>query len=66
MINTKLLKKSVVGKDFLSLGYIPVDIDLWLDYRTTLMTMREEKKHPSVWIENEINAIDHIINIING
>jgi hypothetical protein len=30
------------------------------------MDMKNRKKYPSVWLDNEIAAIDHIIDIING
>ena len=66
MINEKLLKKSMVGKDFLRLGTAPTDINIWLDYRLSIMQMKEAKKYPSVWLDNELLAIDHIIEIING
>ena len=62
-MNTKLLKKSVIGKDFLSalaLKQEQPSIDKFLDYRSALM----KKKESPEFIKREIKAVDEILNVL--
>lgn len=64
ILNKEILNNSIVGKDFLDLMFAKINIDLWLEYRFEIMKMKEIGKYPYQLYDNELKAIDHIIDFL--
>ncbi|WP_435416282.1 hypothetical protein [Polaribacter aestuariivivens] len=66
-MDKKTLLKSKTGRDFLRLKK-PTDpnIDEMLDWRNRLNDIKNSKKYPDSWLDNEIASVDEIIKFLNG
>ncbi len=68
-MNKKILKKSVIGMDFLSAIALKMEqpsIDEFLDYRSFLMKSRDDRSvTPKSFIHKEIAVVDEILKYLN-
>ena len=66
-MNTDLLNKSLIGRDFLRLkDKKQPSIDVFLDWRNQLNRLKNLKKYPAEWYQLEIEATDEIIKFLSG